>query len=228
MERFLGDGFLLVRYSSNTFCKKDQFAVVRTKPKTLGSCRTCSPFESPFVANILWTVIWNVTIWDADAFGGVATRQSNSVSRDDDFNIPQAWSPIWGSCICLSCLCQYAWKKIIESFKGCEVLGWICDLHSSRLQKKKHPPAAILISGVLVCFMFLCECGPSKVKVTLSRTGFPEFLYCLVLKHGRGGGWLRLWYHGMEHDDGTVKRCPDWDFMEQRTLSREKVWGDGS
>ena len=38
-------------------------------------------------------------------------------------------------------------------------------------------------------------------------------------------GWLRLWYHGMEHDDGTVKRCPDWDFMEQRTLFQGESMG---
>lgn len=185
-------------------------------PKLLAAAELVVHLNLPLLPTSRELWFGMLPIWDADAFGGVATRQSNSVSGCDDFEaarlsklisrpwrlfffsqyptwcclfqfrLPQAWVSHlhWGSCICLSCKCQYAFK-IIESFKGCEVLGWICDLHWSRLQQKT-PPAAILISGVLVFSIFCANVAPAKWK-WLFADRFSRISLCLVLLHGHGG-----------------------------------------
>lgn len=224
MERFLGDGFLLVRYSSNTFCQKDQFTAVRTKPKTLGSCRTCSPFESPFVANILWTVIWNVTNLGCWCF--------------------------WRSGYQAVKLCVTRWWFQYPPSLGLpsEVHAFACRACASMPEKKslKASRAAKSLAEFVTCihqdfkknirlqrfsfqefWYFSCFCAnvaPAKWK-WLFPDRFSRISLLFSFETWTWRGWLRLWYHGMEHDDGTVKRCPDWDFMEQRTLFQGESMG---
>ena len=187
MERFLGDGFLLVRYSSNTFCQKDQFAVVRTKPKTLGSCRTCSPFESPFVANILWTVIWNVTNLGCWCFWRSGYQAVKLCVTRWWFQYP----PSLGlpsevhAFACRACASMPEKKSLKASRAAKSLAEFVTCIHQDF--KKKTSTCSDSHFRSFGMFHVFVRMWPQQSESDSFQTGFPEFLYCLVLKHGRGG-----------------------------------------
>lgn len=145
-------------------------------------------------------------IWDADAFGGVATRQSNSVSGCDDFEaarlsklISRPWRLFFShstqlGVVCFSFVCPKLGYPIFT-----EVHAFACRASASMpLKSLKASRAAKSLAEFVTCidqdfnkklhlqrflfqefwsFPFFVRMWPQQSESDSLQTGFPEFLY---------------------------------------------------
>lgn len=195
-------------------------------PKLLAAAELVVHLNLPLLPTSRELWFGMLPIWDADAFGGVATRQSNSVSRDDDFNIPQAWVSHLRFMHLLVvlvpvCLKKNHWK--LQGLRSPWLNLWLAFIKTS----KKTSTCSDSHFRSFGIFHVFVRMWPQQSERDSFQTGFPEFLYCLVLKHGRGGdacvcGTME-WNMMMEQQKGARIEI-SWS---RELFSREKVWGDG-